>query len=192
MFVSLQENIRKNYAKPSNKRPGKTDKKTLTTGVLHGKRRTEEKKNTMRLMTLMIAGMAKALYELFGETAFATMNEVGKTTLEIMENEMGLEVDGESPKDVLTEIGRIFADEIGFIESFDTTEEENTLTLTVNHCQGWNLTQTILKTGVEIPFTCPIMNVCQAALSRMGHPVQKAISPIPETHGSKIKFTIIG
>lgn len=152
----------------------------------------QKKKNVMRLMTLMIGGMAKALYDLFGETAFATMNEVGKSTLEIMEQEMGLEVDGENPKDVLTEIGRIFADEMGFIESFSTAEDGNKLTLTVNHCQGWNLTQSILKTGVEIPFTCPIMNVCQAALSRMGRPVQKSISPIPETRGSNIEFTLIG
>lgn len=152
----------------------------------------QKKKNIMRLMTLMIGGMAKALYDLFGETAFATMSEVGKTTLEIMEQEMGLEVDGESPKDVLTEIGRIFCDEMGFIESFSTAEDGNVLTLTVNRCQGWNLTQSILKTGVEIPFTCPIMNVCQAALTRMGHPAQKAISPIPETRGSTIQFTLVG
>ena len=151
----------------------------------------QKKKNIIRLMTLMISGMAKALYDLFGETAFATMNEVGKTTLTIMENEMGLEIDGEDPKDVLTEIGRIFTDEMGFIESFSTSQENNILTLTVNHCQGWNLTQSILETGVEIPFTCPIMNVCQAALSRMGHPVQKTISPIPETRGSNIQFTLI-
>jgi chemotaxis protein CheY-P-specific phosphatase CheC len=151
----------------------------------------QKKKNVMRLMTLMIGGMAKALYDMFGETAFATMTEVGKTTLEIMENEMGLEVDGENPKDVLTEIGRIFADEMGFIESFETTEDGNKLTLVVNHCQGWDLTQSILKTGVEIPFTCPIMNVCQAALSRMGRPVQKSIAPIPETRGSAITFTLI-
>jgi hypothetical protein len=151
----------------------------------------QKKKNMMRLMTLMIAGMAKALYDMFGETAFATMSEVGKTTLEIMEKEMGLEVDGENPQDVITEIGRIFADEMGFVESFSTTTQGNEISLVVNRCQGWNLTQSILKTGVEIPFTCPIMNVCQAALIRMGKPAQKRIEPIVETHGSKITFTLI-
>ncbi len=135
----------------------------------------EQKKNLMRLMTLMISGMAKALYDLFGETAFATMSEVGRSTLEI----------------VLMEIGRIFADEMGFIESFSTEQEGNKLSLIVHHCQGWNLTQSILKTGIEIPFTCPIMNVCQAALIRMGKPAQISISAIPETHGSAITFTII-
>ena len=73
----------------------------------------QKKKNLFRMMSMMIAGMAKSLYELFGDTAFATMTEVGKELLEIMENEMGLEIAGETPKDVLTEIGRIFADEYG-------------------------------------------------------------------------------
>jgi hypothetical protein len=151
----------------------------------------QKKKNVMRLMTLMIAGMARALYDMFGESAFAVMNEVGKTTLDIMEQEMGLEVDGEDPKDVITEIGRIFADEMGFVESFSSSQDGNQITLSVNHCQGWDLTQSVLKTGVDIPFTCPIMNVCQAALARMGKPARKAISPIEETHGSAITFTLI-
>ena len=151
----------------------------------------QKKKNVMRLMTLMIGGMAKALYDMFGESAFAVMNEVGKTTLEIMEQEMGLEVDGENPKDVITEIGRIFADEMGFVESFTTEQDGSEITLSVHHCQGWDLTQSILKTGVDIPFTCPIMNVCQAALMRMGKPAQKSIAALPETRGSAITFKLI-
>lgn len=151
----------------------------------------QKKKNMMRLMTLMIAGMAKALYDLFGETAFATMSEVGKSTLEIMEQEMGLEVEGEDPKNVITEIGRLFTDEMRFVESCSVEQEGNKIILTVNHCQGWPLTQSILKTGVDIPFTCPIMNVCHAALIRMGKPAQKSILPIPETHGSIITFSLI-
>ena len=151
----------------------------------------QKKKNMMRLMTMMISGMAKALYDLFGEAALAAMAEVGKATLEIMEQEMGLEIEGESPEDVLTEIGRIFADEIGFIESFTIETDGNAISLSVAKCQGWNMTQATLKTGVEMPFTCPIMNVCQAALFRMGKPARKTISSLPEVRGSKITFTII-
>jgi hypothetical protein len=113
----------------------------------------QKKKNLFRMMSMMIAGMAKSLYELFGDTAFATMTEVGKELLEIMENEMGLEIAGENPKDVLTEIGRIFTDEYGFIASFKVEGDDNELSLIVDKCQGWNLTQRVLKTGVEIPFT---------------------------------------
>lgn len=151
----------------------------------------QKQKNLMRLMTLMIGGMAKALYDLFGESAFATMNEVGKTTMYIMEEEMGLALDGETPTDVLKEIGGIFANEMGFVESFSTSQEGNQMILAVNRCQGWDLTQSILKTGVDIPFTCPIMNVCQSAVACMGHSVRKNIETIPEVQGCKIIFTMI-
>ncbi len=149
----------------------------------------QKKKNLFRIMTIMLAGLAKSLYDLFGETAFATMNEVGKEILKIMENEMGLEISGENPKDVLTEIGRIFADEIGFIESFEVVENGNKMSLVVDKCQGWKLTQRILKTGVEIPFTCPIMNVGEAALLRAGKHAHRAITSRPEVRGSEIAFT---
>ncbi len=154
---------------------------------------TEEEKNQnlMRLMNLMIAGMAKTLYDMFDETAFAAMSEVGRATLEIMEQERGLQIGEEDPQDVLEQIGRIFVQEMGFIESFNVTRKEDKLKVTVSQCQGWDLTQSILKAGVDVPFTCPIMNVCQAALIRTGNPVQKSISPIPETHGSTITFTLM-
>ncbi len=154
---------------------------------------TEEakKKNMMRLMTLMIGGMAKALYDLFGETAFATMTEVGKSLLKIMEDEMGLEIDSENPKDVIMEVGRIFTDEMGFVADFKVEENGNDITLSVDKCSGWDLTQSILKHGVEVPFTCPIMNVGQAALMKMGKHAQKKITARPEVRGSAITFTLL-
>lgn len=151
----------------------------------------QKKKNMMRLMTLMIAGMAKALYDLFGETAHATMAEVGKSLLTIMEDEMGLEIDGEDPEQVLLEIGRIFSDEMGFIADFKVENGGNEMRLVVDKCAGWNLTQSIMKHGVDIPFTCPIMNVGQAALLKMGKHAQKRIEPRPEVRGSTITFTML-
>jgi hypothetical protein len=151
----------------------------------------QKKQNMMRIMTLMISGLAKALYELFGETAYATMSEVGKEILQIMEKEMGLELAGDTPKAVLTEIGRIFADEMGFIESFKVEGDGKELKLTVSKCQGWALSQKIAAQGVEFPFTCPIMNVGEAALLRMGKHAHRTITPIPATRGSTITYTFV-
>ncbi len=151
----------------------------------------EDNSKLMRLMSLMIAGMAKALHEMFGESAYAVMSEVGKATLELMEKEMGLKIEGQEPEKVLTEIGRIFTDSMGFVGSFAVNREGRRLIVTVHHCQGWEMTQAILKTGIETPFTCPIMNVCQAALIRMGRPARKSIVPIPKTCGSTITFTLM-
>ena len=151
----------------------------------------EENQKLMRMMSLMISGMAKALHDMFGDSAFAVMSEVGKTTLELMEKEMGLKVEGKEPEDMLAAIGRIFTESMGFVDSFSVSRDGKQLIVTVHHCQGWEMTQSVLKTGVEVPFTYPIMNVCQAALIRMGHPARKQIEPIPESNGSTITFTLV-
>lgn len=151
-----------------------------------------ENKKQMRLMSLMIAGMAKSLHEMFGEAALAVMSETGKSILEILEREMGLKIADKEPAAALTAIGRIFTDELGFVGSFAVKQEGQQLIVTVNGCQGWDMTQAVLKTtGIETPFTCPIMNVCQAALIRMGKPARRSIAPIPETRGSTITFTLV-
>lgn len=154
---------------------------------------TEEQKkaNMMRLMTLMIGGMAKAIYDLFGDTAYATMAEVGKSLLAIMEDEMGLELDSDNPEEVIMEIGRIFADEMGFVADFNVKTEGNQILLSIDRCAGWDLTQSIAKHGVDVPFTCPIMNVGQAALLKMGKHAQKQITPREEVRGSVIAFTLL-
>jgi len=150
----------------------------------------QKKQNLIRMKNLMIEGMAKALYDLFGESAQATMIEVGKDILGIMEKEMGLEIAGENPKDLMTEVGRIFVDEFGYVESFQVEESGSEISLYVDNCKGWHLTQQILKTGVDIPFTCPIMNVGQAALMRLGMPAHKRIEPREDVKGSRIIFSI--
>ncbi len=151
----------------------------------------QKKKNLFRMSSMMIAGMAKALYDLFGEAAYASMYEVGKKLLKIMEDEMGLEISGEKPEDVLTEIERIFMDEYGFIASCKMEADDKGIQLLVDRCQGWKLTQKILKTGVEIPFTCPIMNVGHAALDRLGKKTRREINLRPEVKGCAIIYKFI-
>lgn len=151
----------------------------------------EDNRKQMRLMSLMIAGMAKSLHEMFGEAAHAVMSETGRSILEILERDMGLKLEGLEPDEVLAAVGRVFQEELGFIDSFAVSQDGRRLIMTLNGCQGWDMTQAVLKTGVDTPFTCPIMNVCQAALIRMGRPARKSIAPIPETRGSAITFTLM-
>lgn len=151
----------------------------------------EDNRKLMRLMSLMIAGMAKGLHEMFGEAAHAVMSETGRSILEILERDMALKLDGCGPEEALTAIGRVFSEELGFVSSFAVSRDGSRLTVTLHGCQGWDMTQEVLKTGIDTPFTCPIMNVCQAALIRMGCPARKSIAPLPETRGSAITFTLI-
>jgi len=154
---------------------------------------TEEakKKQMVRVFSLMIAGLAKGIYDVLDDSAYALMRGVGKDILEILQKEMGLEIKGEEPEDVLNELMRIWVDEIGFIEDANINKTDSGWVVTGHHCKGWNLTQKILASGVKEPFTCPIMNTMNAALEKMGIKTKMQITPQPETRGTQFTLTIV-
>ena len=149
----------------------------------------QKKRQLVRVFSLMIEGLAKGIYDLFEDSAYALMKTVGTDLLEIMQKEMGLEIAGEEPGDVLNELMRIWVDEIGFFEEGKVEETENGWIVTASRCKGWNLTQKILATGVKEPFTCPIMNSMNAALGKMNVKTHMHIEPVPDVRGTM--FTLI-
>ena len=149
----------------------------------------EKKRQLVGVFSLMIEGLAKGVYDLFDDSAFALMRTVGNELLEVMQKEMGLEIEGENPTDVLNELLRIWVDEIGFFDDATVKEIENGWMIEGNRCKGWNLTQKILATGVKEPFTCPVMNTMNAALAKMDVKTRMHIEPIPETRGTRFTLT---
>ena len=150
----------------------------------------EKSRNLLRMTSLIIEGMAKTLYDMFGESALATMEQVGKDMLEIMEKEMGLELAGESPEDVLTEIGRLFEDEMGLIERFHLERNDKEISMGIDQCRAWDLDQRIKNHGVDIPFTCPVMNVGKGALRRLGMQAHRRIELKEDKPGCTIHFIL--
>jgi len=112
--------------------------------------------------------------------------------LHIMEQEMALEIGGETPADVLMEISRIFVDEFGFagdIEVVVVSDDE--FQLKVHTCVNRKFTDMLMEAGVEKPFVCPVLNACQAALRRMGYKMHEKVEKWSEGKGSIITFTSI-
>ncbi len=141
----------------------------------------EKKENKLRLTRLALTGLAKGVWDFVGETAFALTPVIGEDILQILEKEMGLEIHGEKPEDVLNEISRLFVDEFGCAESIDVNiENENTIKVQVNSCIDRDETKKLKDEGVPKPFICPIMNACLAALKRMDIRVHSDIETSPE------------
>jgi hypothetical protein len=149
----------------------------------------EKKRQLVRVFSLMIEGLATGIYDILEDSAYALMRTVGKHILEIMQKEMGLEIEGEDPGDVLNELLRIWVDEVGFFEDAKVEKIENGWAIEGNHCKGWNLTQKILKLGVKEPFTCPVMNSLHAALEKIGINTHMSIEPIEATRGTRFTLT---
>lgn len=152
----------------------------------------EKKKQLVKVFSLMIEGLAKGIYDLFEDSAYSLMETVGKDLVEIMQKEMGFEIEGETADEVLRELIRIWVDEIGFFEEAKVEKIDNGWEITGAKCKGWNLTQKILATGVNEPFTCPVMNTMHAALEKVGVRTHMHIEPQPDIKGTKFTLTTEG
>jgi hypothetical protein len=137
---------------------------------------TEEQKkaNQMRLVGLTVRGTALGIWDMIGETASSLGPSIGQQTLEMMEKEMGLEIAGEKPEDVLNEIARLFVDEFSFCSSIDLEAESDVITMKVSDCLMATLTGKLIDDGVD-PFICPYRNTGAAALKRLGMRVRTRV-----------------
>jgi hypothetical protein len=128
----------------------------------------EKKRNLARLNAMIIYGLEKGLWDLFGESALATTNLVGKGMLELLEKNMGLEIAGEDPQDILVEIGRLFVDEFGIATAFDATFADDTADFVVENCVLMKVEEDLIKAGIK-PFVCPYLNIATGAMrQRLG------------------------
>ena len=128
----------------------------------------EKKRNLARLNAMIIYGLEKGLWDLFGESALATTNVVGRGMLELLEKNMGLEIVGEDPQDMLTEIGRLFVDEFGIATDFDVTYTDDQIDFSVQNCVLMKVEEDLIKAGIK-PFVCPYLNIASAAMrQRLG------------------------
>ncbi len=123
----------------------------------------EKKRNLARINAMIIYGLEKGLWDLLGESALAMSALIGRGMLEIMEKTMGLEIAGEEPQDILTEIGRIFIDEIGIATKFEITKVDNSVELHVENCVLHKVEDDLVHAGIT-PFMCPYLNIAAAAM----------------------------
>ena len=155
---------------------------------------TEQQKqqHQLRLTNMALVGITAGVWQTLGDSAFALSGPMGNQILDMMEKEMGLEVAGESPEAVVSEIARIFVDEFGFASDIQIEAQgEDMLRLKVCKCVNRTFTDKLVAAGVEKPFICPILNACQAALRRMGYKMHEDVVKWVEGEGSIITFNAI-
>ncbi len=152
----------------------------------------EKKRNLARLNAMIIYGLEKGLWDLFGESALATTNTIGNGMLEILEKNMGLEIEGEAPQDILTEIGRLFVDEYGIASDFDITKDGDDINFDVKNCVLMHVEKDLIADGIK-PFVCPYLNIAAAAMRRrLG--VKTSISQFDvdtEAHHCQLCFKLV-
>jgi hypothetical protein len=125
----------------------------------------EKKLRQLKLFNNIIFGFAKGLYDLFGDTAVATVDTIGEDVLEDMEHDLGLEIAGEDPKDILMEIERLLVDEYGMCKAADLVIDGGEIDLTCEGCLMWKAARDLQEADVP-PYTCVPMMMASAALHK--------------------------
>ena len=152
----------------------------------------EKKRNLARINAMIIYGLEKGLWDLLGESALSMSTTVGVGMLEKLEQTMGLEIAGEEPQDILTEIGRIFVDEIGIAAKFDITTTEDKVDFVVEKCVLLNVEKDLVAAGVK-PFMCPYLNIAASAMrQRLGLKTRIVdIDVDQDAHRCKLRFEMV-
>lgn len=152
----------------------------------------QKKENRLRLTNLALLSLSSSTWNMLGETSFSFSGPMGTQILNVMEKEMGLEIAGETPKDVMMEIARIFVDEFGFAGQIEVIEHDaDHFEVKVHECVNRSFTDKLVAAGVEKPFICPILNANQAALRRMGFKMKENVEKWVDGKGSIITFESI-
>lgn len=152
----------------------------------------EKKQNLARINAIIIYGLEKGLWDLFGEAALATTQSIGEGMLALLEQDMGLEIAGEDPQNILTEIGRLFVDEFGIASRFDITQTGSNIDFTVEHCVLLHVERDLITAGIK-PFVCPYLNISAAAL-RKNTGQKTRISKFdvdPDQHRCRLQFQML-
>ncbi|MBN1657829.1 MAG: hypothetical protein JXA93_05475 [Anaerolineae bacterium] len=149
---------------------------------------TDEQKqaNLMRLAGLTSMSMALGIWDMVGDGALALCPAMGDQLLGLMEHEMGLEIAGENPSDVIAEIARLLVDEFGIAQHVDQELFEGGGTMTVRGCLAGPICASLIQNGAE-PFTCSFRNAGYAALTRAGIKVRPQVT-FNQPDGCKVTF----
>jgi hypothetical protein len=126
----------------------------------------EKQQRLLKVFNISMYGLINGLWDLFGESSFATVNSVGDRILSTMEKESGLEIQGENPRDILLEVTRLLADEIGTMKSGTVTmTEDGKVSIACEKCFLREATSWLEADGVQ-PFACVPMNISAAAMRK--------------------------
>ncbi len=153
----------------------------------------QKKERLLKVFNISIYSLVGGLWDLFGESSFATMNTIGDKILETMEKESGLEIQGEDPKNILMEVSRLLSDEVGTMKSGKVTmTEDGKVSMACEQCFLREATTMLEADGVQ-PFACVPMNISAAAMRKRLNAKHRVLGRKwdPKSQTCTIEFQII-
>ncbi|NMB88362.1 MAG: hypothetical protein GYA17_08365 [Chloroflexi bacterium] len=154
---------------------------------------TEQEKinNRVRMWALGFMGMTMGIWEIIEESSVSLSPQIGAQILKMAEKQLGLEIAGEKPEDVLVELGRIFVDEYGFAGEASVEGSDKTIRVTLKNAVGTPEFAQVLEHGVEKLFSHPFLCAGLAALARMGCKARGNVVVDSANHSYLVTFELL-
>jgi hypothetical protein len=118
----------------------------------------------MKTEGLTIYGLALGMWELFGESSFATCPTIGEILMMDLASQSGIDIDGQSPEHILSEVTRLLIQDGGLFTSAKGTVDGNKLVFSCQNCSYSEGTASLEEMGVQ-PFYCPAYNIIVTAMN---------------------------
>jgi hypothetical protein len=146
--------------------------------------------NRSRLNDITLLAMAISFWDTLGKTAFAFSAPIGNHNLWMIQHEIGREIGGDNPGEILMSICQVFIDDFGYASEIEISSEfEGHFEVRVKDYANIDFIRTLLAAGVEEPFLDPVMNTCQAMLRKMKFRTHQVLEIWEEGNGIIINFT---
>ena len=125
-----------------------------------------KRERLLQVFNISMYGLIEGLWDLFGESSFATINTVGDKVLKVVEKEVGFEVQGDNPKDILMEVNNLLVNKVGTMQSgMVVMDDDGKVSMACEKCCLQEATKWLESEGVQ-PFACLPMNIYAAALRK--------------------------
>jgi hypothetical protein len=125
--------------------------------------------NRARLWGLVTVAMTLGIWEIIEESAVTISPMIGNSLLQMLEKNLGFELAGEKPENMLVELSRIFIDELGYGSEAKVEGSDKNFKLTIINAVGLPEFQALADRGVTKPFSNPIYCTGIAAMNRLGY-----------------------
>jgi hypothetical protein len=159
-----------------------------------GKMATDAQKQErlLKVFNIGMYSMVDGLWDLFGESAFATTQTIGDRILSVMERESGLEINGEDPQAILNEVVRLLVDEVGTMKEGKVVLQGDKVSMSCKKCFLTEATGWLEAEGVQ-PFACIPMNISAAAMRKRLGVKHKVIGRLwdEESQTCTIQFQLV-
>jgi hypothetical protein len=131
---------------------------------------TEQQKleNRARLWGLTVSGMTLGIWGMVEESATSLAPGIGTQILEMLESKQGRKVDGQTPDEIIRQLGSLFVEEFGYAADAKVDTADKQVRIAFSRTISAPEFAQLQQKGVKKLFSHPFMSAAIAALSRQG------------------------